>query len=224
MTDRLILAFVMEWAWTHGVHWSVNCPGLTGNWADARQDCYRQFHPLLVAWGMTIFQARVSPTTKRFWAREVKSTAQTALSQRHGSTGSGVGALEFQTRCFEHLYLPSSSSIRSSTATAIWKLSFFFRGKSTWTNSLPEIWSGWGLLCVSKGTLLLYSPQYCISPCHVDLHSPDSIHINPQLLKWWHLDYISSNPTDFATPILFISQTLTKGIDPFLLSSEYTVF
>lgn len=150
LTDALILAFVMEWARTHGLHWSVNCPGLTGNWADARQDCYRYFHPLLVTWVMTIFQARVSPTARRFSVRKVKPTEGTALSQRHGLTSSGVGALEFQTLCFEGLYLPSSTSIISSTATAIWK--------STWKNSLSEIWSSWSLLCISKGTLLLYSP------------------------------------------------------------------
>lgn len=177
----------LPWLWSELGH--MVCTGLTGNWVDAHQDCYRYFHPLLVAWGMTIFQARVSPITKRFWVREVKPTEGTAFSQRHGLTSSGVGTLEFQTLCFESLYLPSSTSVISSIATAMWKLSFFWC-KSTWTNSLSEIWSDWGLLCISKGILLLCIPQHCISPCHVDLtgftwpsHQPYTVEM---VASWLH--------------------------------------
>jgi len=89
------------------------------DWQETKQMLIRTFTR---AWGMTIVQVRVLPTTKRFWVRDFKPTEGPALSHRHGVTSSGARMLEFQVLSFEGLYLASSTSIIPSTATPIRKI------------------------------------------------------------------------------------------------------
>lgn len=150
----------LPWLWSELGH--MVCTGLwiALDWQETEQMLFRTVtDTFTLSWWLEAWpysKPGPSPTTKRFWVREVKPTEETAFSQRHGLTSSGVGALEFQTLCFESIYLPSSTSIISSTATATWKLSFFWC-KSTWTNSLSEIWSGLGC---SASLKVLYSSAF----------------------------------------------------------------